>query len=95
MSNRELVELFIESLSETMAVSVLQLLGNKRPENTDGKKEPIIRKPEDWHDIDEVCKAAVQVSESSQGMFNIMNKPSVESASEQKVFIILYQTTIN
>ena len=85
MSNRELVELFIGSLSETMAASVLQLLGNKRPDSTDGWKEPIKRQPEDQYDIDKVCKAAVQVSESSQGMFNLMNKPSVKSASKWKV----------
>ena len=34
----------------------------------------VVRRPEDKYDLDEVCKAALFVSENSQGMFNLMHK---------------------
>ena len=67
MANRELVELFISCLSDSLASAVLQFLGNKSSSRT-------TRRPEDKYDLEEVCKAALQVSENSQGMFNLMNK---------------------
>jgi hypothetical protein len=84
MANRELVELFIGCLSDTFASAVLQYLGNKSPDpravnsnandassNADDVKP---RRPEDKYDWKEVCKAALQVSENSQGMFGLINK---------------------
>jgi hypothetical protein len=84
MANRELVELFVGCLSDTFASAVLQYLGNKSPDpkaiiskandassNADDVKP---RRPEDKYDWKEVCKAALQVSENSQGMFGLINK---------------------
>jgi hypothetical protein len=34
----------------------------------------VARRPEDKYDLDDICKAALQVSENSQGMFSLMNK---------------------
>ena len=83
MANRELVELFIGCLSETFASAVLQFLGNKTPSMVDasskGKSvfdpegDGAARRPEDKYDLEDVCKAAQQVSENSQGMFSLMN----------------------
>jgi hypothetical protein len=81
MSNRELVELFIGSLSEAMAAAVLQALGNRavsgmktnREEKRKGMEKVVARRPEDRYDLEEVCRAAIQVSEGSQGMFHLMN----------------------
>jgi hypothetical protein len=95
MSNRELVELFIGSLSESMAAAVLQYLGNKAesgPSSAKGKLSECSvnktqRRPEDKYDLDEVCKAAIQVSESSQGMFYLMNKTLPEPASERRILM--------
>ena len=80
MANRELVELFIGCLSESLASAVLQYLGNKIPsgkakEESSGSKT---RRPEDKYDLEDICKAALQVSENSQGMFNLMKKDSLE-----------------
>jgi hypothetical protein len=96
MSNRELVELFIGILSELMAAAVLQFLGNKsgveKPDLKGKATEPECgkpqRRPEDKYDLEEVCKAAIQVSESSQGMFYIMNKASPELVSERRVMML-------
>jgi hypothetical protein len=90
MSNRELVELFIGSLSETMAAAVLQFLGNRAEAGK--QKEAAVssktnRRPEDKYDLEEICKAAIQVSESSQGMFHLMNKPLPEPVSERRVMM--------
>lgn len=83
MANRELVELFISCLSEPLASAVLQYLGNKTPDSrsvsskgkgVDTDDNVVVRRPEDKYDLDEVCKAALFVSENSQGMFNLMNK---------------------
>jgi hypothetical protein len=85
MANRELVELFIGSLSSSFTAALLQYLGNKaeqRPTTLSKaeQKQPetsgtrvVARRPEDKYDLEEVCKAAVQVSENSQGIFSLMN----------------------
>jgi hypothetical protein len=83
MANRELVEMFIGCLSDTFASAVLQYLGNKSPDSkasSSKAKEALDdddvkpRRPEDRYDWEEVCKAALQVSENSQGMFSLINK---------------------
>ena len=83
MGNRELVELFISCLTDSLASAVIQFLNHnppkpkeeperETPETPDKKKKP--RRPEDKYDLKDVCNAALQVSENSQGMFNLMNK---------------------
>ena len=54
---------------------------DKAPEGPSKKKEAIrARRPEDRYDLEDVCKAAIQVSENSQGMFDLMKKePSPRS----------------
>jgi hypothetical protein len=89
MANRELVELFIGCLSDSFASAVLQYLGNKSqaPKTTSGKDREVVavdddvvsRRPEDKYDLDDVCKAALQVSENSQGMYNLINKTEERS----------------
>ena len=100
MSNRELVELFLGCLSNTMASAVLQFLGNinaavkktggKETENVSdaATSSKLLRRPEDQYDIDEVCKAAIQVSENSQGMLYLMNKPIVEASGERGILML-------
>lgn len=78
MANRELVELFIGCLSESLASAVLQFLGTTKVYN-EKREEPtaidgVVRRPEDRYDLSEVCKAAIQVSENSQGMFSLMGR---------------------
>jgi hypothetical protein len=92
MSNRELVGLFIKRLSDTLASSVLQFLGNRAPTahskegvSGKGKEKDETRRPEDKYDLEEVCKAAIQVSENSQGMFDLL-KESPDSG-EREVFM--------
>ena len=59
MSNQELVELFMGSLSLTMRQSVLQFLGGstKKKILEKGKEAKVedLRRPEDWYDLGEVC----------------------------------------
>jgi len=80
MGNRELVEMFIGCLSDNFASAVLQYLGNKppasKPDMGTNLLHPTIptRRPEDKYDLEEVCKAALQVTENSQGMYNLINK---------------------
>ena len=62
MSNRELVELFLLTLSEEMRSAVWDFLGSGASANS---KQ---RRPEDRYDLREVCRAAVVVSENAQGM---------------------------
>ena len=106
MSNRELVELFIESLSESMAAAVLQYLGNQAEQRSivqrptefvaEGKRaetstssaatsRTVQRRPEDQYDLEEVCRAAIHVSQRSQGSFHLMHKPLPESTTERKI----------
>jgi hypothetical protein len=81
MANRELVELFISCFTDSLASAVLQYLNHNPPKpkaktgnsnNPNEKKET--RRPEDKYDLEDVCRAALQVSENSQGMFHLMNK---------------------
>ena len=90
MANRELVELFFSCLSEPLALAVLQYLGNKAPssQTSSGKSKEVdadgkIRRPEDKYDLDDICKAALQVSENSQGMYNLMSR-----SEERGVFML-------
>jgi hypothetical protein len=85
MANRELVELFISCLSDPLAAAVLQFLGsNTLTAKVASSTE--IRRPEDKYDLEEVCKAALRVSENSQGMFNLMN----QELSEERRGVLLY-----
>jgi hypothetical protein len=100
MANRELVELFIGCLSESMASAVLQFLGSsmahsksKDDSTSSGKVAEaktgsvVVRRPEDKYDLEDVCKAAIQVSENSQGMFNLMKKELSSNTEERGVFL--------
>ena len=84
VGNRELVELFLGCLSEHFASAVLQFLAlkpinegskkeDKETSKSEEKKKP--RRPEDKYDWQDVCKAALEVSENSQGMFSLMKQP--------------------
>ena len=88
MANRELVELFISCLSEHLASAVLQYLGNKSTaKGKDRQEGDVPRRPEDRYDLEEVCKAAIQVSESSQGMFSLLKKESSENVDSRGVYL--------
>jgi hypothetical protein len=92
MANRELVELFIGCLAESFASAVLQFLGNKMPsaklKAVDALKENgLARRPEDRYDLDEVCKAAIQVSENSQGMFSLVKPESSLNLGDRGVLL--------
>jgi Zinc knuckle len=77
MANRELVELFIGCLSESLGSALLQYLGNKvfstSVKRDDAKED---RRPEDRYDLEEVSKAAIWVSDNSQGIFALMKQES-------------------
>jgi len=101
MGNRELVELFIGCLSDSLASAVLQFLGNNQPSPkaksvaSGGVKgvdvatsSHVERRPEDKYDLEDVCKAAIQVSENSQGMFSLMKKESSLGSDERGVFLL-------
>ena len=92
MGNRELVELFISCLTDSLASAVLQYLGNQVPsaKTSSGKSKDAgghVRRPEDRYDLEDVCKAALQVSENSQGMFSLMKKESSSSSREREVLM--------
>ena len=74
MSNRELVELFMGGLSLTLGQAVLQYLGgtkgSRRREKEKEKDSEAERRPEDRYDLEEVCRAAGEVSENAQGMLS-------------------------
>ena len=83
MANRELVELFFSALSNSMAQAVLQHLGShikdereSKGKDSKEKEGSALQRPEDHYDLEEVCKAAVQVSENAQGMLHLSDKPS-------------------
>lgn len=95
MANRELVELFISCMSDTFASAVLQFLGSKTPtakvtssdrNESSTSNSTVNRRPEDKYDLEEVCNAALQVSENSQGMFNLMHKDMEEERRGVLVF---------
>ena len=84
MANRELVGLFIGALAPELASEVMKYLGNKvEIEQLGVGKAKLLRRPEDRYDLDEVCKAALQVSENSQGMFHFMDK-SADRSEDRK-----------
>ena len=92
MANREMVELFFSCLSESMASAVLQYLGNSTPDSKESEMSreaeavsKASRRPEDKYDLDAVCRAAVQVSENSQGMFHLMGRPNL---GDRGVFLL-------
>ena len=118
MSNRELVELFIGCLSESMASAVLQYLShnpsgkvqeqgvNSKKDSEKGKQRStetsiegntspaemqvestLVRRPEDRYDLEDICDAAVHVSKTSQGMFNLMGKVRGNSSADRGVFM--------
>ena len=88
MANRELVELFIGCLTDAFASAVIQYLGNqsigskaikkkgKEPSSSlSNDVDPVVaRRSEDRYDLEEVCQAALKVSENSQGMYNLIHK---------------------
>jgi hypothetical protein len=94
MANRELVELFFRCLSDAFASALLLHLGNNppAPKTTDGKGKGLLhlpgppvqptlvtRRPEDKYDLEDVCKAALLVSENSQGLYNVTDKTEQRS----------------
>ena len=87
MSNREMVEMFIGTLSPPFGTAVIQFLGNKIEAAQTAAVETGVsrtpKRPEDRYDLEEVCKAAIQVSENSQGMFHLM-KSGPERAEGRK-----------
>ena len=107
ISNRELVELFFGTLSESMVQAVLQYLGNnsknsKSIENKGKEKASVeassssevpvdnscmTRRPEDRFDIEEVCKAAIQVSINAQGMFGFFGQEGVISEKRELTLV--------
>ena len=92
MANRELVELFIGCLSERLASSVLQFLGHgmasqKGKARVADESAGTFRRPEDKYDLKDVCKAAIHVSESSQGMFNLIKRESSTNVEERGMFL--------
>lgn len=92
MANRELVELFISCLSDHLASAVLQFLGSNSSTATvvsDGTPS-LPRRPEDKYDLETVCNAALQVSENSQGMFNLM---TTEMSGERRGVLYNSQPT--
>jgi len=91
MANRELVELFIGSLSPSFTANLLQFLGSKAEQKQ--TVSPITagitgatgkRRPEDKYDLSEVCKAAVQISENSQGIISLMNIHDTEAVDDRR-----------
>ena len=74
MSNRELVELFFSCLSDHLASAVLQYLGSNPSAAKVVSSTGLPRRPEDKYELEDVCNAALQVSENSQGMFNLMSR---------------------
>ena len=97
MANRELVELYIGCLSESLSSALLQYLGNKtfstsldkgkeRPDaSAVTKKEP--RRPEDRYDLEEVSKAAIWVSDNSQGIFALMKQEVSAKSGDRGVLL--------
>jgi hypothetical protein len=98
MANRELVELFIGTLTPGLASEVIKYLGNKTEIGQLGKlipgdsKTKAMRRPEDRYELDEVCKAAIQVSENSQGMFHLMDKTADQFGNRKEDNVSQYQS---
>ena len=66
----------------------LRISEETRPtEDEPAQETSVARRPEDRYDLEDVCKAAVIVSESSQGMFNLMKKEAAERVEGRGVFL--------
>lgn len=103
MSNRELVEMFLSCLSGAMASAVLQYLGaSVRDRHLKGKQAVAEgeatrtwRRPEDRYDLEEVAKAAIELSEGSQGIFALLNKnsrnPGIERPTGERGVLMFNQ----
>ena len=48
----------------------------------------VLRQLEDRYDLENVCRAAIQVSSNSQGMFLLINKPTQELTEECGVLML-------
>ena len=88
MSNRELVELFMGGLSLNLGQAVLQYLGGmkrskKKEKEREGESETE-RRPEDRYDLEEVCRAAGEVSENAQGMLSYRWTSAVGSQGQKR-----------
>jgi hypothetical protein len=87
MSNLEMVELFLGTLSPSFANIVIEKLGNQieiaqQTAVAAGiSKTP--RRPEDRYDLEDVCKAAIKATENSQGMTHLM-RTGVDKAEGRK-----------
>src|SRR5882757_6488777 len=81
MSNRELVELFLWTLSEKMRLAVWNFLGSR------GGAKSKQRRPEDQYDLREVCRAAVIVSENAQVTFCVTERDFPESVNERQAVV--------
>ena len=46
-----------------------------------------MRRLEDKYDLEDICKAAIQVSESSQGMFHLMGRATSANTEERGVYV--------
>jgi len=77
MSNRELVELFISGLSGPLVQALLQHLGgvhrNTGKHKEEEDPEDIRHRPEDRYKLEDVCEAAIRVSENAQGLLHLFN----------------------
>jgi hypothetical protein len=91
MANRELVELFISCLSESLGSALLQHLGNKifstPPSSGKEGETKVERRPEDRYDLEEVSKAAIWVSNNSQGIFALMKQESSAKSGDRGVLL--------
>ena len=100
MSNRELVELFMGGLSMSMGQAILQHLGGsartrvtEKPETAEGVVETTeARRPEDRYDLDEVCRAAGEVSENAQGMLSYKWGTTVSGQGQKKGSTLIQNT---
>jgi hypothetical protein len=95
MSNRELVELFMGGLSLTLGQAVLQYLGGtkKSKKVEKAKEEELDRRPEDRYDLEEVCKAAGEVSENAQGMLSYRWTASTNAQGPRKGSSLVQSST--
>ena len=88
MANRELVELFLGCLSESFVAAVLQALNLSKPNakarEADGS---VARRPEDKYDLDDVYRTAIEVSENSSVMFDLMKKEAKLHSEERGVLL--------
>lgn len=78
-------------MSPPFTAAVLQFLGNKAEQKqtvatgtTATTGTTTSRRPEDKYDLNEVCKAAIQVSENSQGMGSFMNVYEPEARDSRR-----------